>query len=94
MEVHPQNYTTGHAITAVGFPAIAPLIFPPQTPAQLPAIDGGPAHKPPTLVLASDQGEELFLAEAQGEAQRRRTFELVINLLGCARYREQQARPW
>ena len=25
--------------------------------------------KPPTLVLAIDQGEELFLAEAQGEAQ-------------------------
>lgn len=32
-------------------------------------FDGSPAPEPPTFVLAIDQGEELFLAEAQGEAQ-------------------------
>jgi hypothetical protein len=37
--------------------------------AQLPATDGGQVPKPPTLVIAIDQGEELFLTEAQGEAR-------------------------
>jgi formylglycine-generating enzyme required for sulfatase activity len=40
-----------------------------QEAAQPPAIEGTVAPKPPTLVVAIDQGEELFLAEAQGEAQ-------------------------
>ncbi len=33
------------------------------------AADGGEKSKPPTLVLSIDQGEELFLAEAQDEAK-------------------------
>lgn len=33
------------------------------------AMDGGEKSKPPTLVLLIDQGEELFLAEAQDEAK-------------------------
>lgn len=33
------------------------------------ALEGVAKPKPPTLVLAIDQGEELFLGEAQGEAQ-------------------------
>jgi formylglycine-generating enzyme required for sulfatase activity len=33
------------------------------------AVDGGEKPKPPTLILAIDQGEELFLAEAQDEAK-------------------------
>jgi formylglycine-generating enzyme required for sulfatase activity len=33
------------------------------------ALDGETPSKPPTLVLAIDQGEELFLADAQDEAQ-------------------------
>lgn len=40
-----------------------------QAAAQLPAIEDGPTPKAPTLVLAIDQGEELFLADAQSEAQ-------------------------
>src|SRR5262245_59517544 len=33
------------------------------------ALEGDTPAKPPTLILAIDQGEELFLAEAQDEAQ-------------------------
>jgi formylglycine-generating enzyme required for sulfatase activity/tetratricopeptide (TPR) repeat protein len=33
------------------------------------AADGGETSKPPTLILSIDQGEELFLAEAQDEAK-------------------------
>lgn len=55
---------------ARGTLALKPLLAKLQSAAQPPAIDAGPAPKPPTLVLAVDQGEELFLAEAQGEAQR------------------------
>src|SRR5262249_20644793 len=33
------------------------------------AVDAGVKSKPPTLILSIDQGEELFLAEAQAEAQ-------------------------
>jgi formylglycine-generating enzyme required for sulfatase activity len=33
------------------------------------AADGGENSKPPILILSIDQGEELFLAEAQNEAQ-------------------------
>jgi len=33
------------------------------------AADGGEKPKPPTLILSIDQGEELFLAEAQDEAR-------------------------
>jgi hypothetical protein len=34
-----------------------------------PAADGGEKGKPPTLILSIDQGEELFLVEAQDEAK-------------------------
>jgi formylglycine-generating enzyme required for sulfatase activity/TPR repeat protein len=40
-----------------------------QVTMRVPAIDVGSAPKPPALVLSIDQSEELFLAEAQGEAQ-------------------------
>ena len=54
---------------AGGAPTLKPLLARLRAAAQPPTIDGGPAPKPPTLVIAVDQGEELFLAEAQGEAQ-------------------------
>lgn len=52
-----------------GAATLKPLLARLQSAAQLPAIDGGAAPKPPTLVIPIDQGEELFLAEAQVEAQ-------------------------
>jgi formylglycine-generating enzyme required for sulfatase activity len=54
---------------AGGAAMLRPLLSRLQAAVRLPAIDGGPAPKGPTPVLAIDQGEELFLAEAQGEAQ-------------------------
>ncbi len=44
------------------------------------AADGETRPKPPTLIVSIDQGEELFLAEAQDEAQR--FLALLHDLLG------------
>jgi formylglycine-generating enzyme required for sulfatase activity len=44
------------------------------------AADGETKPKPPTLIVSIDQGEELFLAEAQDEAQR--FLALLRDLLG------------
>src|SRR5262245_48501214 len=52
-----------------GVATLKPLLARLLSAAQPPAFDGGSTQKPPTLVIAIDQGEELFLAEAQGEAQ-------------------------
>jgi len=54
---------------AGGAATLKPLLMRLQSAASFPAIEGGPVPKPPVIVLAIDQGEELFLAEAQGEAQ-------------------------
>ncbi len=47
---------------------LKPLLTLLQNAAAIPVIDGEAAAKPATLVIAIDQGEELFLAEAHGEA--------------------------
>jgi formylglycine-generating enzyme required for sulfatase activity len=52
-----------------GATKLKPLLARLLSTAQPPEIDGGSARMPPTLVIAIDQGEELFLAEAQDEAQ-------------------------
>ncbi len=54
---------------AGGAANLKPLLQRLQGATQPLAIDGTATPKPPTLVIAIDQGEELFLAEAQGEAQ-------------------------
>jgi uncharacterized caspase-like protein len=54
---------------AGGAPTLKPLLARFQAAAEPPPVDGGPAPRPPTLVISIDQGEELFLAEAQAEAQ-------------------------
>ena len=51
-----------------GADTLKPLLEQLQLAAGPPAIDGLEAAKPPTLVLAVDQGEELFLAEGAEEA--------------------------
>ncbi|RTL68831.1 MAG: toll/interleukin-1 receptor domain-containing protein, partial [Hyphomicrobiales bacterium] len=54
---------------AGGAAAVKPLLARLQSAAQPPDLEGSTKSKLPTLVFAIDQGEELFLAEAQGEAQ-------------------------
>jgi len=54
---------------AGGATKLKPLLSRLQAAAQAPVIDGTATPKPPTLVIAIDQGEELFLAEAQAEAR-------------------------
>jgi len=70
-EATPLKVARGEIREAVagGTARLKPLLARLQKAAQPPAIEGIVAPKPPTLVLAIDQGEELFLAEAQGEAQ-------------------------
>lgn len=67
----PLKVARGDVREAVGggAPKLKPLLTRLVSAAQPPVIDDEPTPKPPTLVLAIDQGEELFLAEAQGEAQ-------------------------
>lgn len=62
-----------------GAVSLKPLLA--QLQATHPSLDGDATAKPPTLVLAIDQGEELFLAEAQGEAQS--FLALVRDLVGA-----------
>jgi len=54
---------------AGGAATLKPLLARLQAATQAPISDSATAPKPPTIVIAIDQGEELFLAEAQGEAQ-------------------------
>jgi formylglycine-generating enzyme required for sulfatase activity len=52
-----------------GAPKLKPLLNTLAENATSGARDGGSPSKPPTIVLSIDQGEELFLTEAQDEAQ-------------------------
>ncbi|MGO9171777.1 MAG: SUMF1/EgtB/PvdO family nonheme iron enzyme [Rhodomicrobium sp.] len=53
-----------------GAQAVKALLRRIQAAARLPAMDPDVVPKPPTIVIPIDQGEELFQAEAQEEAQR------------------------
>ncbi len=70
-EATPLKVARGEIREAVasGAATLKSLLARLQAAAQPPTLDGTATPKPPTLVLAIDQGEELFLAEAQGEAQ-------------------------
>src|SRR5207248_7267766 len=52
-----------------GAAKLKPLLQALSDKATSPALEPGAKPKPPALVLSIDQGEELFLAEAQDEAQ-------------------------
>jgi formylglycine-generating enzyme required for sulfatase activity len=57
------------AVIQAGAAKLKPLLQALADKATPKAPDGGAEPKPPTLILSIDQGEELFLAEAQDEAQ-------------------------
>ena len=65
-----QKVARGEVREAVagGAVTLRPLLARLQDAARLPQFDNGTTQRPPILVLAIDQGEELFMAEAQGEA--------------------------
>jgi signal transduction histidine kinase len=70
-EATPLKVATGDIREAVagGASKLKPLLARLAAAALSWDFDGRPAPKPPTLVLAIDQGEELFQAEALSEAQ-------------------------
>ena len=71
LEISNQKVSRADIRAAIegGATQLKPILARLQAAGQLPATEGGAAPRPPTLVIAIDQGEELFLAEARGEAQ-------------------------
>ena len=57
------------AVVEVGAVKLKPLLKALVDKATSAPADGGEKSKPPTLIISIDQGEELFLAEAQDEAK-------------------------